>query len=1292
MTPRQPLIRRTLPFVFPAILASGMLVWMLQHGGADSNQTAGRSSQVAAEPLETKSHRLLGDRKIDASVLPAAAELMPAPQPSTHPVIAGIRERLNQGDRKVSEADIRDLMSKPVGKRCEVRAAGISWSGSIDSRSEVDQVVKVGMTLDDGLGRFQIALRPDGRVLAHLFFNGESEAFAFKGKPEGGFWTMESTTTDKLICSPLGSVYPIARGQQAMPRAQAAAGAPGKAPKPGTALAALPLLNSNPDSAYVLYIDFDGEVVTDPFWNDGQTIDAPPISRWDEKAFVTRIWKRVVEDYSPFDINVTTDRAVFDAAAVERRVQCVVTTVDDAAPGAGGVAILGSFGTGTVCWCFNPDEASIADTISHEVGHTVGLVHDGKIDEELGYYFEYYGGHGEGNTSWAPIMGAYFADLLPPRYEEAVTQFSKGEYPGATNEENDLKIITSDDNGISFKKDDKGDSLKKSSPLIVRSEKIKDSGIIERTKDTDWFALPTSGGDVSINVNVVDVKSPETFERQRGANLAASLELYDSEGKLVASSNRRNQLDAAINQKLEYGVYYIKVEGVGKGDLETGFSDYASLGQYSISGTVPQEGAVEVDPAASLIRRKGQAGEFNVIAENSWTWTCDADWVLIEEPENQKGDQRFTFEALENEGSDERTAHITITSGIFTAVHTITQKGLDDHGDTIADATLSTVGEGVAGILEDEGDLDVFRLDVRGFGNLTVSAKGTTNTYGELLDAYGERIAANDNAKNPNFSISRSVEAGVYYVRIRHATEGGTGSYQMVSKFESSPTLLVNPSGRQVSAAGGEFEVRIKSNTNWAWSCDKSWVTSIEEAKQNGGQVFTYEVLPNESGSDREAVITFEGVDGKVTHRVTQQSPSADDHGNTRSKATLLGQNDKASGEIESEGDLDMFRIEFATSGELIVRTTGSMDSYGELIDSKGAVVASNDNGNDDNFLITQGVSAGTYFVRVRHFDSRELGSYGLVSSFKASTLVDAIYSASEGGTVQGDRRQKVPVGGSAKKVTAVPANGFTFVGWSDGVTSATRTDTGLVSHVNAIAQFVRILSVQTGGGKDIAENQTPPFDFGTVSPNDGKTRTFVVRNNSSRTLTNLRIIKSGAQPEAWMASSPSRTTLEPGQAARFEVTLDSSSTGFKAATFSLSATGASGNFRLRVMGVVGSSAAGSRSATAGSGSTESGNPINPPTSGSTADSSGVGSASGWLAVSADGFFRHRFHRKAGQKGNDQFWISSDGASWEEALVLDVWRVSRGVDSDEFEAIIAPPTEPKPFIIVSETPPARKNP
>ena len=85
------------------------------------------------------------------------------------------------------------------------------------------------------------------------------------------------------------------------------------------------------------------------------------------------------------------------------------------------------------------------------------------------------------------------------------------------------------------------------------------------------------------------------------------------------------------------------------------------------------------------------------------------------------------------------------------------------------------------------------------------------------------------------------------------------------------------------------------------------------------------------------------------------------------SAATALAVGSSRAGQLETGGDVDYFRVEVTASGELIVHTTGSLDTKGQLEDSAGAVLASDDDGGDGyNFRLAHAVRAGTYYPQGR--------------------------------------------------------------------------------------------------------------------------------------------------------------------------------------------------------------------------------------------------------------------------------------------------------------------------------------
>jgi alpha-tubulin suppressor-like RCC1 family protein len=323
------------------------------------------------------------------------------------------------------------------------------------------------------------------------------------------------------------------------------------------------VLESLPGAPAVIYLDFQGGYT--PTWG-GVTYTRPIVNN-DE---IRDVWRRVVEDFMPFSINVTTDLGVFEAAPQGSRQRAIITPTTIAAPGEGGAAYTGSFNwTGeTPCWVFEVSGKACAEACSHELGHTLGLSHDGQLYG--GVLYEYFSGQGTGDTSWAPIMG------LP--YYAAITQWSIGDYSNPDNPQDQLALIVSQNNSISCRADDTGDTLATSRYLDLYPDSTASAeGIIERTGDVDAFQFSTSGGDLTLTAQPVSV-SP---------NLAIQAALYDAQDRFLTNSDPQTNLSATLALNLPAGTYTFRVSGAGRNDpLTDGFSSYGSLGYYSITGQV----------------------------------------------------------------------------------------------------------------------------------------------------------------------------------------------------------------------------------------------------------------------------------------------------------------------------------------------------------------------------------------------------------------------------------------------------------------------------------------------------------------------------------------------------------------------------------------------------------------------------------------------------------------------------------------------------------------------------------
>ena len=367
-------------------------------------------------------------------------------------------------------------------------------------------------------------------------------------------------------------------------------------------------LSSRASARQTIYLDFDGQTTDDRGWS-GQPFDTPAFdSNYSSDTPFTQteidqiyeIWARVAEDFSPFDVNVTTveptqaELSRTSPTDTEHGVRIVIGGNGNwLVPGIGGVAFVGSFNAELDRHAFSFSEnfrgvgsqfaQFVAEVTSHEAGHTLGLRHDGRENAETGLDQEYYDGHGS-NPSWSPIMGVgYYTDVV---------QFSRGEYEDADNNQDDLAVITGANN-VRYREDDFPntieDAIEQDSDLetvdvttptgtVIRRDIVQD-GVIEQNTDADVFRFTTQEGLVAIDVQ------PSMF----GGNLDVRTRLYDEEGTLVFDANEQTSTDSYIEGRLTAGTYFLVIEGTGKEATETdqGYSDYASIGQYTIRGQLP---------------------------------------------------------------------------------------------------------------------------------------------------------------------------------------------------------------------------------------------------------------------------------------------------------------------------------------------------------------------------------------------------------------------------------------------------------------------------------------------------------------------------------------------------------------------------------------------------------------------------------------------------------------------------------------------------------------------------------
>lgn len=539
---------------------------------------------------------------------------------------------------------------------------GLTLKGSVTVKDQANGSQFVGVALTDPQASFYVHLSSANEVRADLDLKGSVSIYRWTGQP--GALVLKRMLQNQVFCASV-SDSDTSRG---LPPERSASeiggdqGATSGLGEEGSSFAAAAAgLDSKPGAAGCILLDFNGQVVTGTRWNIASpTISALPAPY--TTAQIKEIWDTMVEDYAPFNVTLTTDETVYNSYTPGHRIRVIFSpSIEWFGDEAGGVAFLDSFNDGldSPCWVFTSmlsTHLSAAEAASHEVGHSLGLEHDGTSDGTTTE--EYY----EGTEEWAPIMGV--------GYYSNVVQFSKGEYADANNDEDDLAIIANELNALSYRDDDLGpDDLENARILFNKSTGgIYESGIIginldpddEPLADVDIYSFRTTGGFCQFTVT----------DPGKVGNLNVRFAVLDSEGGEMLNVNPPGDRGGVLAVNLPAGEYYLAVSGDAEGEVYTA---YGSVGAYILIGNVPGLGAgiptITSPSAPEVSIREGHGIEL-ATKVTGYTSKTSVAWTQFEGPDGatttfSKPTALATKATFSHPG--EYTLRVTATIGELTA-------------------------------------------------------------------------------------------------------------------------------------------------------------------------------------------------------------------------------------------------------------------------------------------------------------------------------------------------------------------------------------------------------------------------------------------------------------------------------------------------------------------------------------------------------------------------------------------------------------------------------------------------
>ena len=403
----------------------------------------------------------------------------------------------------------------------------------------------------------------------------------------------------------------------------------------------------------------------------------------------------------------------------------------------------------------------------------------------------------------------------------------------------------------------------------------------------------------------------------------------------------------------------------------------------------------------------------------------------------------------------------------------------DTFNFTIRKITPAGVVSTLAGLALNSGSVDGVGDEARFVGPSSIACDGAGNLYVTDGDSTirkvtpaGEVTTLAGLAGNPGYADGIGSQARFYYP-LGIACDAAGNVY--VGDRNNYAVRMITPGGTVTTLAGSPGHYG---------SIDGSG--SLARFEQPAGIACDADgnLFVTDSAANAIRRVTPEGVVTTVAGSGT--SGSADGAGSTARFLAPVGVACDAAGNVyvADYGNHTIRRGVLPSTAGGFLNVTQSGGGTIALSGQTGAAPAriGVQHGNDKTLTITPDSHYHVVDVIVDGASQGALTSYTfsvvtadhtITASFSVDSFTLA-YTAGAHGSISGTSPQSVDYGGDGSPVTAVPEAGYHFVAWSDGVLTATRTDTNVTANLSVTASF--------------AVDDTTPPEVTITSPVDGKT------------------------------------------------------------------------------------------------------------------------------------------------------------------------------------------------------------